>query len=170
MRARARATRASPVVLCALVLVACGPGEAQDPRDRKGGDGPATWRLVDEAGRAAAFLSRPGAAPDLVVWCKGDGRVTLRAHVFETDAAATDLSLTTPGGALAFANVRRQGALRGDRPALIEGSADATRAAAQAVLAQAGQVSVASGGERFDFAGADPDGLLAGFAKGCAGR
>jgi hypothetical protein len=152
-----------------LALPGCGTAanDDGDPRNRTGGEGPATWRVVRETGRAAAFLARPGAAPDLVVWC-GQGALTLRAHVFKGEDLAADLSLTTPGGRIGFANVRRQGAVRDGRPGLVEGVGAIDPGTATLALAAAGDTRVAWGGEAYAVTGADPGGVMAGFASLCA--
>ena len=151
----------------AAAMTACGPGaDDRDPRDRQGGPGAATWRLVADGAGHAAFLSRPGAAPDLVIWCRGDGRVTLRAHVFEAPARPPKLSLSTDAGSIAFEGARVQGGLRDVDRKLVEGATALTEETA-AVLAAAARVDVTDGATTWRAAQADPQAVMAGFARDC---
>lgn len=173
--ARQRLFRA--VVATALVALAaagCQPagsaaGETGDPRDRAGGEGPSRWGVIARPdGTAAAFLARPGAAPDLVLWCRGDGSATLRAHVFEDPAARPDLVLDSPRGAITFAGVRAQGGLRAGSSTLVEGAVDLTQADARARLAAATpNVTVRSGGTVWRAPDADPEAVMQAFVAGC---
>jgi hypothetical protein len=113
------------MVLLAALVGACSPAsDPANPRDRAGGDGPTTWRLVAGGEGQAAFLSRPGAAPDIVLWCRGDGRLTVRAHVFKRDQPVTRLALLDKTGAVGadLGPARIQGAVRDDGAMLAEAS------------------------------------------------
>jgi hypothetical protein len=160
--------QALPIVL-ALALAACSAqGSDQNPRDRKGADGVLTWRAVTQADGQAAFLSRPGAAPDVVLWCRDGARVVIRAHVFADPSPQPDLRLTTKGGLLNFENVRRQGGIRdGDRQ-LVEGGISLTDLKVQAVLIAADAFVLQSGADTYDVKNADPTGVLAGFIATCS--
>lgn len=154
--------------LCALG--ACLPqANKQNPRDRLGAaDGVVTWRAVAQADGHAAFLSRPGAAPDLVLWCRTRDEITLRAHVFITSRPNPDLKLDTKAGTMVFANVRRQGGVRvGDR-ILVEGTAPLNDPKAGPVLTAAGQLALTSGTETYRAAAADPNAILSRFVASCA--
>jgi hypothetical protein len=154
-----------------LALCACSPsGSRDDPRDRTGADGALTWRVVAQADGQAAFLSRPGAAPDLVLWCRNTGQMTLRAHVFENPVAQPDLIMKTQGGSIAFTNVRRQGGVRAGDRKLVEGSVMLTDANLPAVLNGAGNLTVTSGGVVYSATQADPTGILPPFTAACTGN
>lgn len=155
-----------------LALAGCeAPGGPDDPRDRVGGDGPPTWRLVAQGAEQAAFLSRPGAAPDLVLWCRGDGVIRLRAHVFDRPGPAPGLVLVGPGGQIVFEGVRAQGAIRDGGRTLVEGAAPATPEAIAILTAGASAPSVSAGPASpvWTTQEADPDAIIPGFAQGCAG-
>jgi hypothetical protein len=155
-------------MLLALATAACSPqGRDQNPRDRQGSDGASTWRVVNQSDGQAAFLSRPGAAPDLVLWCRDDQKIVLRAHVFENPAPQPDLRLTTKGGVMVFADVRRQGGVReGDRK-LVEGTGLLTDPKVQPVVMAADQLALQSGAETFDVTAADPNKVLPEFVAKC---
>lgn len=166
------------IVLLALAAGSCGPGagggagdsrDAGDPRDRAGREGPSRWGVIARPdGTAAAFLARPGAAPDLVLWCRGDGSATLRAHVFEEPAASPDLILDSPQGPVTFSAVRAQGGLRTGSSTLVEGAVDLTVADTRARLAAAtAAVTVRSGGTVWQAPAADPDAVMQAFVAGC---
>lgn len=144
-------------------------GETGDPRDRTGAAGPSRWGVIARPdGTAAAFLARPGAAPDLVLWCRGDGTATLRAHVFKDPAASPDLVLDSPQGAVTFTAVRAQGGLRAGSSTLVEGAVDLTVADTRARLAAATpEVTVRSSGTVWQAPAADPDGVMQAFVAGC---
>lgn len=160
--------KAAACLCVAVLLAACGAGDDGNPRDRTGSSGPPTWRIVADGAGSAAFLSRPGAAPDVVVWCRGDGRATVRAHVFERPADQPDLSLTTSGGIIVLEGVRRQGALRDGGRALVEGSVSMRDPKVQAVLAAASSTALTSRGVEWSAGNADPEGVMAGFAARCS--
>jgi hypothetical protein len=155
-------------ILIALATAACSPqGRDQNPRDRQGSEGASTWRVVNQSDGQAAFLSRPGAAPDLVLWCRDDQKIVLRAHVFDNPAPQPDLRLTTKGGVMVFSGVRRQGGVRdGDRK-LVEGTGLLTDPKVQAVLLAADQLVLQSGTQSFDMTATDPNSVLAGFVAKC---
>lgn len=159
------------VLLLALaMLVACSPASQTDnPRARKGQDGALSWRVVSGEDGQAAFLSKPGAAPDIVLWCRTNGLVTLRAHIFEAPKPQPNLSLATSGGSLIFNSVRRQGGVReGDRQ-LVEGSIASSNPNLSAVLLGAANVTITSSGASFQAQNADPDAVLPDFVADCVG-
>jgi hypothetical protein len=158
------------IILALATLSACTPAGSRDnPRDRTGADGALTWRVVAQADGQAAFLSRPGAAPDLVLWCRDTGQMTLRAHVFEDPAAQPDLIMKTDGGMIAFTNVRRQGGVRAGDRKLVEGSVIATDGKLPAVLNGATTLTVTSGGVDYSAKQTDPTGILPAFTAACTG-
>jgi hypothetical protein len=151
-----------------LALCACSPaGSGDNPRDRKGETGALTWRVVAQPDGQAAFLSRPGAAPDLVLWCKDNGLMTLRAHVFENPAAQPDLVMNTDGGSITFQNVRRQGGVRAGDRKLVEGSVITADGKFPEALRGAVNLQVSSGGVTYNAKDADPTGVLPAFAAAC---
>jgi hypothetical protein len=156
---------------CLLVLMAigaCDPGDTdQDPRDRVGTGGPLSWRLVEQNKGAAAFLSRPGAAPDLVLWCDGKGQVTLRAHVFANPSPTPDLILKTSGGQIGFEQVRRQGGVRASDRKLVEGQIGLDRAGVAATILAASDLTLTSGGVDYQGVPGDPDNVLPAFVTAC---
>jgi hypothetical protein len=157
-----------PTFVC-LTLAACSQaGSDQNPRDRKGVEGALTWRAVNQADSQAAFLSRPGAAPDVVLWCRDDAKIVLRAHVFETPAPQPDLSLTTKGGMMVFADVRRQGGVRAGDRKLVEGSASLMDPKVQAVLTAADQFVLQTGEDKYQVQDSDPNGILVPFITNCS--
>lgn len=154
-----------------LAVAACDRADQdQDPRDRVGQDGPLSWRLVEQKSGAAAFLSRPGAAPDLVLWCDDQKGLTLRAHVFKEPAAQPDLLLTTPGGQITFTNVRRQGGLRATDRKLVEGRVNLADPRVTATLAAAQRLTLTSGGVDYQVEPQDRAGALRGFLTACASQ
>ena len=154
--------------LALVVIGACSPaGIGDDPRNRKGVDGELSWRVVNDGDGQAAFLSRPGAAPDLVLWCRERGILTLRAHVFENPGSQPDLNLTTPGGTIALNNVRRQGGVRAGDRKLVEGAVAFNDLQVAPILKQAGNLSVTSGGIVFEARNTDPTNILPSFAAAC---
>lgn len=158
----------------ALALAAgCGNtaagGTPGNPRDRTGAQAPPTWRIVAEGSAQAAFLARPGAAPDLVLWCRGDGRITLRAHVFDSPGATPDLVWDSPAGPVTFEAVRAQGGMRADDRKLVEGSTAATADTAARLAAARDGVAVRSGPVVWRAEGADPGAVMDGFTRRCAG-
>jgi hypothetical protein len=153
------------------LVVACSPASNdQDPRDRLGQEGALTWRAVAQADGQAAFLSRPGAAPDLVLWCNDTGLLTLRAHVFENPKAKPDLNMQTDGGMIAFANVRRQGGVRETDRKLVEGNVTMSDLKLPAVLRGAANLTVSSGGVDFTAKGSDPSNILPAFTDACTAK
>ena len=156
--------------ILALTSVACSPaGSDQNPRDRQGNEGALTWRAVSQSDGQAAFLSRPGAAPDVVLWCRDGEHVVLRAHVFEAPSPQPDLRLTTSTGTVVFTSVRRQGGVRdGDRK-LVEGTTSLADPKVQAVLVSANQFALQSGEDKYEVDNADPAGILASFVGICSG-
>jgi hypothetical protein len=152
-------------------LCACSPaGSGDNPRDRKGAEGKLTWRIVAEGGGHAAFLSRPGAAPDLVLWCRDNGLLTLRAHIFEDPKAQPDLRFFTLGGAIAFDKVRRQGGVRAGDRKLVEGSVPSSDPKLVPVLLAAANFKVTSSGVDYDVTDSDPTNILPQFATACAAQ
>ncbi|WP_085340155.1 hypothetical protein [Aquidulcibacter paucihalophilus] len=152
----------------ACALGACDPGDRdQNPRDRVGTEGPLSWRLVAQPSGAAAFLSRPGAAPDLVLWCDDRQRITLRAHVFKAPSAQPDLVLTTKAGRIVFQEVRRQGGVREADRKLVEGKiALADTGVADAILA-ASDFTLTSGDVDYRAQPVDRDQVLPAFVTAC---
>jgi hypothetical protein len=149
-------------------LSACDPADNdQNPRDRVGSGGPLSWRLVEQSKGAAAFLSRPGAAPDLVLWCDGKGQITLRAHVFADPKPKPDLVLTTSGGQIGFEHVRRQGGVRASDRKLVEGQISLDRAGVFATILGASDLTLTSGGIDYKAVPADPDQVLPAFVTAC---
>lgn len=174
------ARRWLPLALAGLTLATwavagCQPGgtgaagDGSDPRNRTGSEGPSRWGVIARPdGTAAAFLARPGAAPDLVLWCRGDGTATLRAHVFTDPAPAPDLVLDSPSGPVTFTGVRAQGGLRAGSSTLVEGAVDLKAGDARARLAAAtGDVTVRSGGVVWQAPAADPAAVMEAFVAGC---
>ncbi len=157
---------ASCLLVCALS--ACDPGDTdQNPRDRIGSEGPLSWRLVEQKAGAAAFLSRPGAAPDLVLWCDDQQLVTLRAHVFPAPEARPTLVLTTKAGRIAFREVRRQGGVRAGDRKLVEGKIGlADIGVAEAILA-ASDFTLTSGDVDYRAQPVDRDQILPAFVTAC---
>jgi hypothetical protein len=152
-----------------LCLASCSPATPGDnPRDRKGAEGALTWRAVSDADGQAAFLSRPGAAPDLVLWCRNNGLLTLRAHIFVAPEAQPNLILVTDGGILKFENVRRQGGVRAGDRKLVEGAVSVEDTWLQVTLSQAANLKVTSGDETFEAKNADPTNILPAFSMACA--
>lgn len=158
------------LLLCFLVgaLAACDPADRdQNPRDRIGSDGPLAWRLVQQKAGAAAFLSRPGAAPDLVLWCDDQRRLTLRAHIFKTPADRPDLVLTTKAGRIAFQEVRRQGGVReGDRK-LVEGKIQLAEPGVAETILAASDFTLTSGDVDYRAQPEDRDQILPAFVAAC---
>jgi hypothetical protein len=161
--------RAIVCVLASMLLVGCSPaGSSDNPRDRKGEAGALTWRsVIDETGQAA-FLSRPGSAPDLVLWCGANRVLTLRAHVFEAPSAMPDLSMRTNGGIISFENVRRQGGVRAGDRKLVEGTVSLSDPKLGPILLAASDLTVMSGGATFQAKNADPANILPAFNSACA--
>jgi hypothetical protein len=158
------------LALCLLVcaLGACDPGDKdQNPRDRIGSDGPLSWRLVEQQSGAAAFLSRPGAAPDLVLWCDDQQRLTLRAHVFPAPSAQANLVLQTKAGRIAFQEVRRQGGVReGDRK-LVEGKIGLVEKGVVETILAATDFTLTSGDVDYRAQPVDRDQILPAFVTAC---
>jgi hypothetical protein len=156
-------------VIALLCVAACTPAsEDGNPRNRAGDvDADATWGVVRQGDGLAAFLSRPGAAPDVVFWCRDNNEMIARVHVFQAPTNTPDLSLTTGSGGLVFTKVRRQGGVReGDR-VLVEGFADLKDPKINAVIAGSDQVTLRSGTETYEAKGADVDKVMAGFIASC---
>ena len=155
-------------LLALAVLGACDPGDTdQNPRDRVGSGGPLSWRLVEQNKGAAAFLSRPGGAPDLVLWCDGKGQVTLRAHVFANPNPNPDLMLKTSGGQIGFEQVRRQGGVRASDRKLVEGQISLDRTGVTATILAASDLTLTSGGVDYKGVPGDRDGVLPAFVTAC---
>jgi len=154
--------------LLACAVGACDPGDQdQNPRDRVGSDGPLSWRLVEQKSEAAAFLSRPGAAPDLVLWCDDQQRITLRAHVFPAPSAQPNLVLTTKVGRIAFQEVRRQGGVReGDRK-LVEGKIGLAETGVAETILAASDFTLTSGDVDYRAQPVDRDQILPAFVTAC---
>jgi hypothetical protein len=160
--------RSACAIFAALALCACSQaGSSDDPRAREGETGPLTWRIVSQTDGQAAFLSRPGAAPDLVLWCRSDGQVTLRAHVFESPTANPDLTLDTDGGTVAFQNVRRQGGVRETDRKLVEGSVISSDGKLPQVLMGATNLTLRSGDVSYRAENTDSSGVLPAFTAAC---
>jgi hypothetical protein len=105
-----------------VVLCACGPStDTKDPRARQGSGGALAWRHLSQIDGQAAFLARPGRAPDLVLWCRDRQSLTLRAHGFKNVSARPDLQLTSAAGVVLFEDVRAQGGVRVNDRKLVEG-------------------------------------------------
>ncbi len=156
------------IFLVACTLGACDPGDKdQNPRDRVGSDGPLSWRLVQQKSGAAAFLSRPGAAPDLVLWCDDQKRVTLRAHVFPAPSTQPNLVLVTKSGRIIFQEVRRQGGVRdGDRK-LVEGKIDLSEKGVAETILGASDFTLTSGDVDYRAQPVDRDNILPAFVTAC---
>jgi hypothetical protein len=152
------------------ILIGCNPQSGDNPRDRQGQPGATTWRIVADAQGQAAFLSKPGAAPDLVIWCRGDGLVTLRAHVFEAPANPPDLALKTDTGDILFQTVRNQGGMRATDRKLVEGQISASEPRVIAGLAALDEVKLRNGERVWSVSAADPQNVLPAFAAACKGR
>jgi hypothetical protein len=150
-------------------LSACSPqGSKQDPRDRKSDmEGAVTWRVVTQSDGLAAFLARPGNAPDLVLWCRNKDEITLRAHVFEAPNANPDLQLDTRGGSMVFTNVRRQGGVRAGDRVLVEGTGALQDPKIAPLLQGADQLALKSGQEIYRAENADKDKVMLGFVAAC---
>ncbi len=162
-------SKAKFLVMLALALAACSPaGSDQNPRDRKGSEGALTWRVVSQADGQAAFLSRPGAAPDVVLWCRDGQRLVLRAHIFENPVPSPDLRLTTKTGSVTLTEVRRQGGVRAGDRKLVEGAALLSDAKVQAALMAASDFTLQSGNETYQVQNGDPSGVLPSFMARCA--
>ncbi|MCA3695062.1 hypothetical protein [Aquidulcibacter sp.] len=158
------------LALCLLVfaLGACDPGDQdQNPRDRVGSDGPLSWRLVEQKSGAAAFLSRPGAAPDLVLWCDDQQRITLRAHVFPAPSAQPNLVLTTKAGRIAFQEVRRQGGVRAGDRKLVEGKIGLVEKGVVETILAASDFTLTSGDVDYRAQPVDRDPILPAFVTAC---
>jgi len=158
------------LALCLLVfaLGACDPGDQdQNPRDRVGSDGPLSWRLVEQKSGAAAFLSRPGAAPDLVLWCDDQQRITLRAHVFPAPSAQPNLVLTTKAGRIAFQEVRRQGGVRAGDRKLVEGKIGLVEKGVVETILAASDFTLTSGDVDYRAQPVDRDQTLPAFVTAC---
>jgi hypothetical protein len=161
--------------LACLVLLLSACSQANDPanpRDRAGSEGPSTWRLVAGGEGQAAFLSKPGAAPDIVLWCRGDGAMTVRAHVFKRDMAVTTLALVGKDGekSLELGQARIQGAVRDDGAMLAEVSLSLDQQKAERMNQLLANVRLSPGaGEAWQAPKADPERVLAGFLKACVG-
>ena len=158
------------LALCLLVfaLGACDPGDKdQNPRDRVGTEGPLSWRLVEQKSGAAAFLSRPGAAPDLVLWCDDQQRITLRAHVFPAPAAQPNLVLTTKAGRIAFKDVRRQGGVREADRKLVEGKISLAETGVVEAILAASDFTLTSGDVDYRAQPVDREQILPAFVTAC---
>lgn len=157
------------LLLAFCIFAACSPqGSKQDPRDRKSEIvGEVTWRVVKQSDGLAAFLARPGNAPDLVFWCRNKDEATLRAHVFEAPIANPDLQLETRGGRLVFTKVRRQGGVRAGDRILVEGTAALHDPKIAPLLQAADQLTLKSGQEIYRAENADPNQVMAGFLAAC---
>lgn len=158
------------LAFCLLVIAlgACDPGDKdQNPRDRVGSDGPLSWRLVEQKSGAAAFLSRPGAAPDLVLWCDDQQRITLRAHVFPAPSAQPNLVLTTKAGRIAFQEVRRQGGVRAGDRKLVEGKIGLVEKGVAETILAASDFTLTSGDVDYRAQPVDRDQILPAFVTAC---
>jgi hypothetical protein len=157
------------LLLATCALCACLPqANKQDPRDRLGApDGVVTWRAVAQVDGHAAFLSRPGSAPDLVLWCRDSREITLRAHVFVTSVPNPDLTLSTKGGTMVFTSVRRQGGVRAGDRILVEGTGPLDDPKIGPLLGGAGELALTSGTETYRANAADPNTILPGFVAAC---
>lgn len=152
-----------------LAISACSPsGSDGNPRDRIGdANAAAKWGVVQQGDGLAAFLARPGTAPDLVFWCRDGTEMVARAHVFKAPSQTPDLSLTTATGGILFEKVRRQGGVReGDRT-LVEGFTTLQDPKINTVLSGANSVTLRSGAETYIANNADVDGVMTGFAAQC---
>jgi hypothetical protein len=156
-------------ILALGLITACSPqGNQQDPRDaNSASQGAVMWRVVAQNGGHAAFLSRPGSAPDLVIWCRNKDEITLRAHVFKAPDADPDLRLDTAGGSMVFTNVRRQGGVRAGDRMLVEGTGALHDPKIAPVLEAADQLALKSGRETYHAQNADPNKVMAGFVAAC---
>ena len=158
------------LALCLLVcaLGSCDPGDTdQNPRDRIGSEGPLSWRLVEQKAGAAAFLSRPGAAPDLVLWCDDQQLITLRAHVFPAPEAQPTLVLTTKAGRIAFQEVRRQGGVRAGDRKLVEGKIGLAEIGVAETILAASDFTLTSGDVDYRAQPVDRDQILPAFVAAC---
>jgi hypothetical protein len=158
------------LALCLLVcaLGACDPGDKdENPRDRIGSEGPISWRLVQQKAGAAAFLSRPGAAPDLVLWCDDQQRITLRAHVFPAPEAQPTLVLRTKAGHIAFREVRRQGGVRAGARKLVEGKIGLAEIGVAETILAASDFTLTSGDVDYRAQPVDRNQILPGFVTAC---
>ena len=154
--------------LLACALGACDPGDKdQNPRDRVGTDGPLSWRLVQQKSGAAAFLSRPGAAPDLVLWCDDQQRITLRAHVFPAPSAQPTLVLTTKAGRVVFQEVRRQGGVRAGDRKLVEGKIGLAEIGVAETILVASDFTLTSGDVDYRAQPVDRGQILPAFVAAC---
>lgn len=158
------------LALVALVtLSACTPaGSRDDPRDRKGDVAAApVWGVVRQTDGIAAFLARPGSAPDLVLWCRNNAEMTLRAHVFQSPPEEAGLFMVTPLARDIFLSVRQQGGVRkGDRT-LVEGVGRLPDPNFQTMIAGADKVELRSGTETYRADKADPNKVMPGFVSAC---
>jgi hypothetical protein len=155
---------------CLLVcaLGACDPGDKdQNPRDRVGTDGPLSWRLVQQKSGAAAFLSRPGAAPDLVLWCDDQQRITLRAHVFPAPSAQPNLVMTTKADRIVFQEVRRQGGVRAGDRKLVEGKIGLAEVGVAETILAASDFTLTSGDVDYRVQLLDRDQIMSAFVAAC---
>jgi hypothetical protein len=160
--------RAISSVALALVCGCSPSGGQNDPRDRAGANtGPVAWRVVAQGDGHAAFLSRPGTAPDIVLWCRNRDEITLRAHVFDMPAANPDLKLEAGGGNLIFPQVRRQGGVRSGDRILVEGTAPMNDAKVAALLSATNSLVLSSGAETFRAVNADPANVMPDFVVAC---
>jgi hypothetical protein len=160
------------LILCGIALtVACTPETPDDPRARTGLEGPTTWRLVAGGEGQAAFLSRPGAAPDIVLWCRGDNSLTVRAHVFKRAQAVRELTLLDKAGnpGMALGNARIQGAVRDDGAMLAETNLtiDATKVSALVGYLSTVRLSGGKPDVMWQADKTDPQTVLEPFLKSC---
>jgi hypothetical protein len=154
------------LILALGLIAACSPqGQGQDPESAS--QGAVAWRVVAQSGGHAAFLSGPGSAPDLVLWCRNKDEITLRAHVFKAPDANPDLKLETAGGAMVFTNVRRQGGVRAGDRTLVEGTGALHDRKIAPLLEATDQLALKSGRETYHALNADPNKVMAGFVAAC---
>jgi hypothetical protein len=161
--------RSGPLIVAFGLIAACSPpGNQQDPRDAKSASqGAVTWRVVAQSDGQAAFLSRPGSAPDVVIWCRNKDEITLRAHVFKAPDANPDLRLETAGGVMEFTNVRRQGGVRAGDRTLVEGTGALHDRKIAPLLEATDQLALKSGRETYHAQNADPNKVMSGFVVAC---
>jgi hypothetical protein len=157
------------MTLAFAALCACSPSaDKSDPRDRKGDNqGAPIWGVVRQSDGIAAFLARPGSAPDLVLWCRNNAQMILRAHVFEKPSDPPDLRLSTTLASGLFDNVRKQGGIRDGDRTLVEGMGMLPDPKFQTLIRGVDHVEARSGTETYIATHADPNQVMPGFVTAC---
>jgi hypothetical protein len=107
----------------------------------------------------------------VVLWCRGDGQLTVRVHVFKRDQNITSLALLDKAGAIGtnLGPARIQGAVRDDGAMLAEAAIRLEADKLETLAGQLATVRLSGGGPDLVWRASktDPTGVLQPFLKAC---